>query len=33
MYAGGGSVIHSPHTGAVVSFAPLAGWQYAVRLP
>jgi peptidoglycan DL-endopeptidase CwlO len=33
MYAGGGQVIHSPHTGDVVSFTPLAGWQYAVRLP
>ncbi|MBM3147881.1 MAG: C40 family peptidase, partial [Actinobacteria bacterium] len=32
MYAGGGQVIHAPHTGAVVSFQSLMGWQYAVRL-
>jgi cell wall-associated NlpC family hydrolase len=32
MYAGGGQVIHAPHTGAVVSFTSLIGWQYAVRL-
>jgi cell wall-associated NlpC family hydrolase len=32
MYAGGGLTIHSPHTGDVVRFAPLAGWEYAVRL-
>jgi len=33
MYAGNGTVIHSPHTGDVVSYTPLAGWQYAVRIP
>jgi cell wall-associated NlpC family hydrolase len=31
MYAGGGTVIHAPHTGAVVSFTSVIGWQYAVR--
>jgi len=33
MYAGGGTVIHAPHTGDVVRIAPLMGWQYAVRIP
>lgn len=33
MYAGNGTVIHAPHTGAVVSYTSLLGWQYAVRLP
>jgi cell wall-associated NlpC family hydrolase len=32
MYAGGGQVIHAPHTGAVVSFTSLMGWAYAVRM-
>lgn len=33
MYAGGGVVIHSPHTGAVVSYQSVSGWDFAVRLP
>ena len=33
MYAGNGLVIEAPHTGDVVKFCPLAGWQYAVRIP
>ena len=33
MYAGGGVVIHSPHTGAVVSYESVLGWDFAVRLP
>jgi len=32
MYAGNGTVIHAPHTGDVVSFTSIVGWQYAVRL-
>jgi peptidoglycan DL-endopeptidase CwlO len=33
MYVGGGMVIHSPHTGAVVSYQSVGGWDSAVRLP
>jgi cell wall-associated NlpC family hydrolase len=33
LYAGGGQVIQAPHTGAVVSYRSLAGFQYAVRIP
>lgn len=33
MYAGGGVVIHSPHTGAVVSYESVSGWDFAVRIP
>ena len=33
MYAGNGTVIHAPHTGAVVSYTSVVGWDYAVRLP
>jgi len=32
IYVGGGSVIHSPHTGAVVSYQSVSGWTSAVRL-
>jgi cell wall-associated NlpC family hydrolase len=32
MYVGGGTVIHSPHTGAVVSYQSVSGWESAVRL-
>jgi cell wall-associated NlpC family hydrolase len=33
MYVGSGMVIHSPHTGAVVSYQSVGGWDSAVRLP
>ena len=33
IYVGGGMVIHSPHTGAVVSYESVGRWQSAVRLP
>lgn len=33
MYAGNGEVIEAPHTGDVVKYCPLAGWDYAVRIP
>jgi peptidoglycan DL-endopeptidase CwlO len=33
MYVGGGMVIHSPHTGAVVSYESVSGWDSAIRLP
>jgi peptidoglycan DL-endopeptidase CwlO len=33
MYVGSGTVIHSPHTGAVVSYESVSGWDSAVRLP
>jgi len=32
IYVGGGSVIHSPHTGAVVSYQSVSSWTSAVRL-
>ena len=32
MYAGGGVAIHSPHTGAVVSYQSISYWDFAVRL-
>jgi cell wall-associated NlpC family hydrolase len=32
IYVGSGSVIHSPHTGAVVSYQSVGGWTSAVRL-
>jgi cell wall-associated NlpC family hydrolase len=33
LYAGNGTVIEAPHTGDVVKYWPVAGFQYAVRLP
>ncbi len=33
LYAGGGQVIEAPHTGDVVRYDSVAGFQYAVRLP
>ncbi len=33
IYVGSGMVIHSPHTGAVVSYESVSGWDSAVRLP
>jgi cell wall-associated NlpC family hydrolase len=33
IYVGSGMVIHSPHTGAVVSYQSVSGWDSAVRLP
>jgi peptidoglycan DL-endopeptidase CwlO len=32
LYAGGGTVIEAPHTGDVVKFNTVVGWEYAVRL-
>ena len=32
IYVGGGTVIHSPHTGAVVSYQSVSSWTSAVRL-
>ena len=32
LYAGGGQVIEAPHTGDVVKYWPVSGFQYAVRL-
>ena len=32
IYVGSGMVIHSPHTGAVVSYQSVSGWTSAVRL-
>jgi peptidoglycan DL-endopeptidase CwlO len=32
IYVGGGMVIHSPHTGAVVSYQSVSGWESACRL-
>jgi cell wall-associated NlpC family hydrolase len=33
MYAGNGTVIEAPHTGDVVKYWPVSGFEYAVRLP
>jgi cell wall-associated NlpC family hydrolase len=33
IYVGSGMVIHSPHTGAFVSYESVSGWDSAVRLP
>jgi cell wall-associated NlpC family hydrolase len=32
IYVGGGTCIHSPHTGAVVSYQSVSYWESAVRL-
>ena len=33
LYAGNGTVIEAPHTGDVVKYWPVSGFEYAVRLP
>jgi cell wall-associated NlpC family hydrolase len=33
LYAGGGQVIEAPYTGAVVRYASVSSFQYAVRIP